>query len=287
MCEGDAVVLDDGVLIAFILTLVAGLSTGLGGLIALIARHINARLLSIALGFSGGVMVYVSLVDIFDYAKDLLIDNVGSRSGHFLAVAALFLGMMVAALIDKLVPEHENPHSVQKVEHLEKVEQLEKADEFQGCGVASGKLLRMGVLSALAIAVHNFPEGIATFVASLKDVSLGIPIAVAVAIHNIPEGVAVAVPVYCATGERKKAFFYSFLSGLAEPAGALVGYLILLPLISDLVFGVIFAAVAGIMVFISFDELLPTAEEYGEHHLAIYGLLSGMAVMAISLVLFG
>lgn len=273
-------VLDNGVLTAFLLTLVAGLSTGLGGLVALIARHINARLLSTALGFSAGVMVYVSLVDIFDYSKDLLIDSIGNRSGHLLAVAALFLGMMVAAVIDKLVPEHENPHSVQKVE------QMDAADSARRTGV-EGKLLRMGLLSALAIAVHNFPEGIATFVASLKDVSLGIPIAIAVAIHNIPEGVAVAVPVYCATGERKKAFFYSFLSGLAEPAGALVGYLILLPLINDIVFGVIFAAVAGIMVFISFDELLPTAEQYGEHHLAIYGLLSGMAVMAISLVLFG
>jgi ZIP family zinc transporter len=280
MLEGDAVVPHNGVVIAFVLTLVAGLSTGLGGLIALIVRQINARLLSTALGFSAGVMVYVSLVDIFDYAKDLLIENVGNRSGHLLAVAALFLGMLVAAIIDKLVPEYENPHSVQKIE------QMERADSSGHCG-ANGRLLRMGVLSALAIAVHNFPEGIATFVASMKDVSLGIPIAVAVAIHNVPEGIAVAVPVYCATGERRKAFFYSFLSGLAEPAGALVGYLILLPLINDVVFGVIFAAVAGIMVFISFDELLPTAEEYGEHHLAMYGLLSGMAVMAISLVLFG
>jgi ZIP family zinc transporter len=280
MLEEDSPVPDNSVLIAFVLTIIAGLSTGLGGLIAILARQINARLLSTALGFSAGVMVYVSLVDIFDYSRDLLIDTVGNRSGHLLAVAALFLGMLVAAVIDKLVPEYENPHSVQKVE------QMDQADAMRSCG-ANGRLLRMGFLSALAIAVHNFPEGIATFVASMKDVNLGIAITVAVAIHNIPEGVAVAVPVYCATGERKKAFFYSFLSGLAEPAGALVGYLILLPLINDVVFGVVFAAVAGIMVFISFDELLPTAEEYGEHHLAIYGLLSGMAVMAISLVLFG
>jgi ZIP family zinc transporter len=142
------------------------------------------------------------------------------------------------------------------------------------------------LFTALAIGIHNFPEGLATFTAALTDPGIGIAIAVAIAIHNIPEGIAVSIPIYYATGNRKKAFLLSFLSGLAEPVGALVGYLILMPFLSPVVFGVLFAAVAGIMVFISLDELLPSAREYGEHHLSIYGLIAGMLVMAISLLMF-
>ena len=145
--------------------------------------------------------------------------------------------------------------------------------------------MRMGLFTALAIAIHNFPEGLATFTAALTDPSIGIAIAVAIAIHNIPEGIAVSVPIYYATGSKKKAFIYSFISGLSEPVGALIGYLILMPFLNELIFGILFGAVAGIMVFISLDELLPAAREYGEHHLSIYGLIGGMAIMAVSLLL--
>ena len=144
----------------------------------------------------------------------------------------------------------------------------------------------MGLFAALAIAIHNFPEGLAAFASALTDIKLGIPIAIAIAIHNIPEGIAVSVPIYYATGNRKKAFMYSFLSGLAEPVGALIGYLILFSFFNDVVFGILFASVAGIMVFISLDELLPSAERYGKHHLSIYGLVAGMVVMAVSLLIF-
>lgn len=144
----------------------------------------------------------------------------------------------------------------------------------------------MGLFSALAIAIHNFPEGLATFMGALTDPTLGVSIAVAIAIHNIPEGIAVSVPIYYATKNRKKAFWLSFLSGLAEPVGAILGFFILRNFFNESTFGVIFAGVAGIMVYISLDELLPTAEEYGEHHVAIGGLIAGMAVMATSLLLF-
>ena len=146
--------------------------------------------------------------------------------------------------------------------------------------------MRMGAITAVAIGIHNFPEGLATFVSALQEPSVAIPIVTAIALHNIPEGIAVSVPIYHATGSKIKAFKYSFLSGLAEPVGAIIGWLILMPIMNDVVFGIIFAGVAGIMVFISFDELLPSAREYGEHHLSIYGLISGMAVMAVSLLLF-
>jgi ZIP family zinc transporter len=140
-------------------------------------------------------------------------------------------------------------------------------------------------MTAIALAIHNLPEGIATFTSAMVNPALGISIAVAIAIHNIPEGIAVSVPVYYATCSRKKAFAYSFLSGFAEPLGAVLGFLFLLRFPGETVFGVMSAAVAGIMIFISLDELLPSAQKYGEPHLAIYGLIGGMMVMATTLIM--
>ncbi|MCK4765393.1 MAG: zinc transporter ZupT [Candidatus Aminicenantes bacterium] len=263
------------VLFAFGLTLIAGLATGIGSAAAFFARATNTKLLSFSLGLSAGVMIYVSFVELFAEARKTLIAELGAKDGYLLTVAAFFAGVLLIAIIDRLVPEAGNPHEVHKIEEI---------DAKQG-SPKDKKLLRMGMLAAVAIAIHNFPEGIATFTGALKDIKLGIPIAVAISIHNIPEGIAVSVPIYYATGSRKKAFFYSFLSGLAEPLGAVIGYVVLAPFLNDVVFGVLFALVAGIMVFISLDELLPTAQEYGEHHLSAYGLVVGMVVMAVSLIL--
>ena len=193
----------------------------------------------------------------------------GEKIGYTITTVSFFLGMLFIAIIDKLIPSDENPHEIQNTKDKN-----------------NKKLARMGLFTALAIAIHNFPEGLATFVSALQEPSLAIPIVVAIAIHNIPEGIAVSVPIYYATGSKKKAFMYSFLSGLSEPVGAIIGWLLLMPIMNNIVFGVIFAMVGGIMVFISFDELLPSAREYGEHHLSIYGLIFGMVVMAISLILF-
>jgi ZIP family zinc transporter len=259
------------VAIAFALTLFAGLATGIGSALALLARRTNTRFLSAALGFSAGVMIYVSFVEILADARTSLVAELGTRAGAWVAVVAFFGGIALTALVDRLVPAAENPHEVHRVEEMHR-----RPDAH---------LMRMGLLSAVAIALHNFPEGIATFVAALDDPKLGASIAVAVALHNIPEGIAVAVPVFYATGSRARAFSWSFLSGLSEPLGALVAWLLFAGLLGDALRGVLFAAVAGIMVFISFDELLPTAREYGEHHVALYGLTAGMAVMAASLAL--
>jgi ZIP family zinc transporter len=196
----------------------------------------------------------------------------GVVTGNWMTVVGFFSGILLIALIDKLIPKQGNPHELKKVEDMNKPRNTD--------------LLKMGSFTALAIAIHNFPEGIATFTSALQDPSLGMAIAVAVAIHNIPEGIAVSVPVYFATGDKKKAFKLSFLSGLSEPVGAIVAYLILMPYLNDIMFGMIFAAVAGIMVFISLDELLPAAKQYDETHLSIYGVIGGMAVMAVSLLLF-
>lgn len=273
--EGERNLDFQNVLLAFILTLFAGLSTGIGGLIAFIYRRTNTKLLSVVLGFSAGVMIYVSFVEILSEANKHLISNMGEDKGRWMTAAGFFCGMFIIAIIDKLIPSYENPHESHKLEEMETC----KTDKTR-------KLLRTGILTAFAITVHNFPEGIATFASAVKEPKLGIAIAIAVAIHNIPEGIAVSIPVYCATGNRKRAFGLSLLSGFSEPLGALIGFMILIPIMNDIVFGLLFAAVAGIMVFISLDELLPTAREYGEHHLSMYGLISGMIVMALSLILF-
>ncbi|WP_068473438.1 zinc transporter ZupT [Saccharicrinis aurantiacus] len=262
-------------LMAFGLTLFAGLATGIGSAMAFFAKQTNTKFLSISLGFSAGVMIYVSFVEILEKAKDSLIEQYDEVMGTWVTVAAFFGGILLIALIDKFIPSAENPHEMESIEDMNDASPNKKRH-----------LMRMGMFTALAIGIHNFPEGLATFTAALTDPNLGIAIAVAIAIHNIPEGIAVSVPIYFATGSKKKAFKLSFLSGLAEPIGAIVGYLILMPFLTPAMFGIIFAGVAGIMVFISLDELLPAAQKYGEHHLSIYGLVAGMAVMALSLLLF-
>lgn len=269
--------LEANVLFAFTLTLLAGLSTGIGSVMAFTSKRFSPKFLSAALGLSAGVMIYVSFIEIFPKARESLNAIYGDSIGHWFTVAAFFLGMGIIALIDNLVPSHENPHELKNVNCDQKKRKAEPNEK---------KLMRMGIFSALAIGIHNFPEGLATFMAAMKDPTLGISIAIAIAIHNIPEGIAVSAPIYYATKSRKKAFIYSFLSGLSEPVGAIIGYLLLRTVISDAAFGFIFAAVAGIMVYISLDELLPTAEEYAEHHIAITGLIAGMVIMAISLAMF-
>ncbi len=261
------------VLFALGLTIFAGLATGIGSLMSFMSRKFNPKFLAGSLGFSAGVMIYVSFVEIFVKARDSLAGVFGEKPGYIYTTIAFFSGVAVIALIDKLIPSYENPHEIQN---------LEKSEN----GATDPKLMRMGIFSALAIAIHNFPEGLATFMGALSDPALGVSIAVAIAIHNIPEGIAVSAPIYYATKSRKKAFWLSFVSGLSEPVGAIVGYFLLRNVFNDATFGLIFASVAGIMVYISLDELLPTAEEYGEHHIAIGGMIAGMVVMAGSLLLF-
>lgn len=260
-------------LIPLLLTLGAGLATGIGSAIAFFAKRTNKRLLSFSLGLSGGVMIYVSFVELFQQANLALTAEWGARLGLIVTVAAFFAGILLIGIIDRLVPSFENPHEAHMVEEMD--EQPPR----------NPKLMRMGLITALAIGIHNFPEGIATFASAMDNMALGVAIAVAIALHNIPEGIAVSIPIYYATGDRKKAFLWSLLSGVAEPVGALLAWLVLMPFMSPTLMGCILAGVAGIMVFISIDELLPAAREYGEAHISIYGVVAGMALMAVSLIL--
>ena len=256
---------------AFLLTLVAGLATGIGSLIAFFAKQTSTRFLSFCLGFSAGVMIYISFMDILPKAMQSFLVFYSEHQSQLYLLFSFFFGILLIAAIDHLIPHQDNPHEEMRVEKLSLVPQK--------------KLYRTGMMTALAIAIHNFPEGMATFFTAYQDPQAGLAIAFAIALHNIPEGIAVSIPLYYSTGSRQKAFTFSFLSGLSEPLGALLGYWLLMPLLNSAFYGSIFAAVAGIMVFISLDQLLPAAREYGEHHLAIYGLILGMFVMGISLVL--
>ena len=264
-------------LMALSLTLIAGLSTGIGATFAFFSGSNNYKFLSIGMGFSAGVMVYVSFVEILADAKKSFIVLFGEVSGEGYALIMFFGGFLVAALIDRFIPDDVNPHELKSHSELDSI----KTDTM-----SKSALKRTGIFTAVAITIHNFPEGFATFVASLDGLALGIPIALAIAIHNIPEGMAVSLPIYHATGDKKRAFIYALVSGFAEPFGAIVGFFILIPLLGDMTLGITYAMVAGIMIYISFDELLPAARVYGNAHTTIFGLGLGMAVMAFSLLLF-
>ena len=229
------------ILIAFLLTLFAGLSTGIGSLIAFVAKRTNTNFLSLALGLSAGVMIYVSFMEMLPKSLASLSGIYGEKAGMFYMILGLFGGIALIAMIDFLIPESRNPHEMHGVEEMK----------------SNYRLKQTGIITAVTIAIHN-----------------------------IPEGIAVAVPIYHSTGSKKKAFWLSFASGLAEPLGALIAFLFLLPFWNPALDALILSAVAGIMIFISLDELLPSAEKYGKHHLSIIGLVAGMAVMAISLFLF-
>jgi ZIP family zinc transporter len=289
---------------AFLLTLFAGLATGIGSAIAFFAKRTNYRFLSVSTGFSAGVMLYVSFVEILAKGSTALTTVYGAKLGNWINVLSFFGGI---ALIDNLIPSAENPHELPTEEQTaplhrpsppnpdtiltpKQVRQA-AASALPPAQHSHAQMLRMGLFTALAISIHNFPEGLATFLAALEDPGLGVAIAIAIAIHNIPEGISVAVPIYYATGRRDKAFFYSLLSGMAEFVGAVIAYLLLRVTVGTengfppQVMGVLFGGVAGVMVYISLDELLPTSRAYGKGHDSLLGLVAGMVVMALSLLL--
>ncbi len=293
--------------IAIGLTFFAGMATSVGSAIAFFAKRTNHRFLSVATGFSAGVMLYVSFVEIFVKGTDSLIAAYGGYWGHWINAGSFFAGMLLIGLIDNIIPSAENPHETHSEEEtiplgdrsapMPDFDAIAAHPEQAAPGahdhrVAEAKLLRMGLFTALAIAIHNFPEGLATFLAALDDPSVGAAIAIAIALHNIPEGISVSVPIFYATGDRRRAFLYSTLSGLAEPAGAAIAYAGLRLFLGDdsggmppEIMGVLFGGVAGIMVYISLDELLPTSRAYGKGHDSLLGLVAGMVMMALSLLL--
>lgn len=269
-------------LTAFLLTLIAGLSTSIGALLAFFSKEKNYTVLSLGLGFSAGVMIYISFVEILVKSKNSLSSLYSNPVyGELLSIICFFSGIAIIALIDRVIPDDVNPHEIKEDSELRKLKSDEKSNKID-----IKRLKRTGLFTAIAIGIHNFPEGFATFMAALDDITLGIPIMLAIAIHNIPEGMSVSLPIYHATNDRKKAFWYATLSGIAEPIGAVVGFLFLLPVMGEATLGITFAMVAGIMIYISFDGLLPAARIYGNAHTTIGGITLGMFVIAISMIGF-
>lgn len=286
-------------IIALLLTMIAGMSTGIGGAIIMFVKKFSPKFLCATLGFSAGVMILISLVELFQEARFSLSLEFGDKLGLLYTLISFFGGMAIIALIDNLVPKESNPHEVNSmtIQVHEQAVGEHKAILSFGVGepvqtnqkvadAKSGKLFRLGILSALVIAVHNFPEGLATFISAMENPELGVSIAFAIALHNIPEGIAVAIPIYYATQRKGKAVGFATLSGVAEPLGGLLGYLVLRSVLNSALLACVLALVAGIMVYISLDELLPTAENYGEHHIAIIGVISGMVFMSAGLLIF-
>ena len=276
----------NNILSALLLTLIAGAATGIGGALVLFKKKLSSDILAGALGLSAGVMIFISLAELFPESQ-AEIASIGSlKHGEALVLLAFFAGMGIITLIDFLIPEYENPHEASGLS-------LDARTAAVGVLEQTGNekaLHRLGVMSALAIAIHNFPEGIATFIGALNDPQMGAGITFAIAIHNIPEGIAVAIPIYYATKSKGKALLHATLSGMSEVLGALLCLVVSAVFGIDLtsnghIFPLIMAAVAGIMIYISLDELLPTAEKYGKHHIAIAGVVSGMAIMGISLLI--
>ena len=270
---------------ALILTLIAGSATGIGGAMVLFKKKLSSRFLAGALGLSAGVMIFISMAEMLPEAQGMIRDS-GIAHGEAFVIVAFFVGMGIITLIDFLIPEYENPHEASGLSLDDKTPAVGMV-EHTGTDKA---LHRLGIMSALAIAIHNFPEGIATFIGALNDPEMGAGITFAIAIHNIPEGIAVAIPIYYATKSKGKALLYATLSGFSEVIGALLCLAVTAVFGLELTgggaaFPLVLAAVAGIMIYISLDELLPTAEKYGKHHVAIAGVVGGMAVMAISLLI--
>lgn len=272
-------------LVAFLLTLVAGGATSIGAALGVLGRGTSPKLLAGGLGLSAGVMLYVSFMELLPEGVRVLSGGVPDARGTAFAVLAFFVGIALIAVLDRLVPSAVSPHEFAgRMDGSHGEEELRAPDELAADRALRARLLRTGTITALALALHNVPEGFATFVAALQAPEVAIPVVAAIALHNIPEGLAVAVPVRRATGSRAKAFWLASMTGLAEPVGAVLGFLLLSPLLSGDAMGAILAGVAGVMVFVSLDELLPAAEETGEHHTVIYSLVAGMGVMAVTLL---
>lgn len=264
------------VVLSFILTLIVGLSMGVGSLISFFVKGNNKRFLALSLSFSAGIMIYVSFMAILPEGIELIELYMGEDKGHTIGLIAFFGGIILTALLEKLI------HKIGEVPGHDHGKHEDHNHNHQG-----EHLSQLGIISAIAIAIHNLPEGLAIFTAGLKDITVAIPIAAAVIMHNIPLSIAISVPIYYSTKSKKKAFLYTLMVGLFQPIGAIVGYVLLSNFFNDGLFGILFAIISGIMIFVSLDELLPTSQKYEDHHISVYGAVAGMMVMAISLALFG
>lgn len=244
-------------ILPFLLCLIAGLSTLLGSLFIFIKGN-KENIIKCSLAFASGVMLSVSIFDLIP--ESLTMFQSTSKNSIFLNIMVfIIIGLIIPLFIDKILPN--------------------KLDQ-------NSKLYKLGIFTMVAIIIHNIPEGIATYISSETNIKLGISITIAIAMHNIPEGISIAMPVYYATKNKKKAIGLTFLSGMSEPLGAVLAFLFLKPVISNTIMGGLFAIIAGIMTYISIIELLPAALKYKEKKKTIISFLIGILFMYIYKILF-
>ena len=277
--------MDKNYLIALILSSLAGLSTVIGGFVTFFIKGNSLRFLSFGLGLSAGVMIFISLVDLYPESIEMIKNQMGENF-IWLSIAFFALGILVAVLIDYFIPDHIQGQMFSKqIGANEKHIDSTDCAEDENAVISIGKIKKAGIITTIVVAIHNFPEGLATFFTTAENMMLGIGIVFAIAIHNIPEGMAISIPVYQATHSKRKAFFYSFLSGMAEPVGGIMGYFVIKMLFPDLCIGILFALVAGIMTYISIDTLLPLSKDYDTGHYSISGIVVGLLVMGCALIM--
>ena len=277
--------MENSYIVALILSTLAGLSTVLGGFVTFFIKENSLKFLSFGLGLSAGVMLFISLVDLYPESCEMIKNQLGENY-LFLAVLFFAIGILTAVLIDYFIPDHiQSQMFTKQLGANEKHEDSTDCKEDENAIISIGKIKKAGILTAVVVAIHNFPEGLATFFLTAQDVMLGIGIVIAIAIHNIPEGMAISIPVYQATHSKRKAFLYSFLSGMAEPIGGVIGFTVIKTLFPNLCVGILFSLVAGIMTYISLDTLLPLSKDYDTGHYSISGVVLGLLIMGIALVL--
>ena len=270
----------ENISVAFFLTFIAGMATSLGAVVPFFIRSNGKKILSLVMGFSAGVLIYLALAGLLHESHESLEAVYGAEKGGLVSVAAFFAGILLISIADHFSGSCHSFHHSHKHHEGEK----HGSEAHMERHSYNEKLLRTGLFTAITLSIHNLPEGFAIFMSALKEPAMAVPMTIAVAVHNVPVGIAIAVPVFFATRRKRKAFLYAFLTGLTELVGAVLGYLVFAPYLSEKLFGIVFAVAAGIMIFLSFDELLPVSREYGDQHTSLYGLLAGMAVMAVTLV---
>lgn len=277
--------MENSYLIALTLSTLAGLSTVLGGFITFFIKKNSLKFLSFGLGLSAGVMIFISLVDLYPEASKLIKEQMGD-SYLWLTVICFALGMLSAIIIDYFIPDHiESDAFLKQIGANEKHTDSTTSILNENAPIEIGKIKKAGIVTAIVVAVHNFPEGLATFFISSHDIVIGLGVIIAIAIHNIPEGMAISIPVYQTTHSKRKAFLYSFMSGMAEPLGGVVGFFIIKSFFPNLCLGTLFAFVAGIMTYISIDTLLPLSKDYDTGHYSISGVVLGILIMGSTLVI--
>lgn len=271
-------------LLALILSTLAGLSTILGGVVTFFIKKDSLKLLSFGLGLSAGVMLFISLADLYPEAQEMIKNQMG-ESFLWLTVVSFALGILVAVLIDYFIPDHiqENMFDKQIGANEQNIDSTDCVKN-ENAIISIGKIKKAGITTAVVVAAHNFPEGLATFFTTTQNITLGLGIVFAIAIHNIPEGIAISIPVYQATHSKRKTFWYSFLSGMAEPVGGVIGFILIQTLFPNICLGILFALVAGIMTYISIDTLLPMSKSYDTGHYSISGVVLGLVIMGITMI---